>query len=148
MGGSGFNLFRQRGGLSGFTPIESHCVDGLRRMIYAHRVRRERDAVFGAFDCPDGGQSTARRRESTTPIQALNLFNSRFTADESAALAARVQSEVGTDPAAQVRRAYRLTLGRDPDEGELGEAVPIVGGHGLAVLCRALFNSNEFLTLP
>ena len=77
MEGRGFNLFDQRGGLSGFTPVESFTGDGLRRMIYAHKVRREREAVFGAFDCPDAGQSTARRRESTTPIQALNLFNRR-----------------------------------------------------------------------
>src|SRR5205085_6607644 len=90
MGGPGFDLFDKRGGLSGFTPVESFTGDGLRRMIYAHKVRREREAVFGSFDCPDAGQSTARRRESTTPIQALNLFNSRFTLDESEALAARV----------------------------------------------------------
>ncbi len=148
MGGPGFNLFQQRGGLSGFTPIESFTGDGLRRMIYAHKVRRERDAVFGAFDCPDGGQSTARRRESTTPIQSLNLFNSRFTLDESAAFAARVEAEAGTDPAAQVRRAYRLALGRDPEGDELDEVVTVVREHGLSVLCRALFNSNEFLSLP
>jgi mono/diheme cytochrome c family protein len=148
MGGPGFNLFRQRGGLSGFTPVEWHDGDGLRRMIYAHKVRRERDAVFGAFDCPDGGQSTPRRRESTTPIQALNLFNSRFTADEAEAFAARVRTEAGDDPTAQVRCAYRVALGRDPDDGELDEAVPVVREHGLPALGRALFNCNEFLTLP
>ena len=87
MGGRGFDLFNQRGGLSGFTPIESFSGEGLRRMIYAHKVRRERDAVFGAFDCPDAGQSTARRIESTTPIQALNLFNSRFTIEQAEAFA-------------------------------------------------------------
>ncbi len=148
MGGPGFNVFKQRGGLSGFTPVESYSGDGLRRMIYAHKVRRERDAVFGAFDCPDGGQSTARRRESTTPIQALDLFNSRFTVDEADAFAARVQAEVGTDPTAEVRRAYQLALGRDPDQGELGDVTAVVQEHGLPTLCRALFNSNEFLFLP
>ncbi len=66
MYGRGFDLFDKRGGLSGFKPIESFQADGLRRMIYAHKVRREREAVFGAFDCPDAGQSMARRRESTT----------------------------------------------------------------------------------
>jgi mono/diheme cytochrome c family protein len=148
MGGPGFNMFQQRGGLSGFTPIESYSGDGLRRMIYAHKVRRERDAVFGAFDCPDGGQSTARRRESNTPIQALNLFNSPFTADVSAAFAERVRGEAGTDAAAQVRRAYQLALGRDPEDDELDEAIPVVREHGLAALGRALFNCNEFLSLP
>jgi hypothetical protein len=148
MFGRGFNLFAQRGGLSGFTPVESYSGDGLRRMIYAHKVRREREAVFGSFDCPDAGQSTARRRESTTPIQALNLFNSRFTLDESAALADRVKRESGDDLAKQIHRAYQLALGRVPSAGELAEIEPIVREHGLATLCRALFNSNEFLFLP
>jgi mono/diheme cytochrome c family protein len=148
MGGPGFDLFKQRGGLSGFTPIESPSGDGLRRMIYAHKVRRERDAVFGAFDCPDAGQSTAQRRESTTPIQALNLFNSRFTIGESDAFASRVNAEVGDDVAKQVRRAYQLTLSRDPSLDEIAEAEPVVREYGLSTLGRALFNSNEFLSLP
>lgn len=148
MGGRGFSLFDQRGGLSGFTPVEVFRDDGLRRMIYAHKVRREREAVFGAFDCPDAGQSTAQRRESTTPIQALNLFNSRFTIDTSRAFAARVEAEAGDDVADQIRRAWKLALGREPAAEELLDAVPAVREHGLATLCRALFNSNEFLFVP
>jgi hypothetical protein len=148
MYGRGFDLFDKRGGLSGFTPVESFTGDGLRRMIYAHKVRREREAVFGSFDCPDAGQSTARRRESTTPIQALNLFNSRFTLDESEALAARVKKESGDGIAKQIRRAWQLALNRDPNADEIHDAEPAVRAHGLATLCRALFNSNEFLFLP
>ncbi len=148
MYGAGFNLFDKRGGLSGFKPVQSFKDDGLRRMIYAHKVRREREAVFGSFDCPDAGQSTARRRESTTPIQALNLFNSRFTIDESDALAARVNADVGGNPKEQISRAFQLTLNRDPAMEELREAEAVVREHGLATLCRALFNSNEFLFLP
>ncbi len=148
MFGRGFNLFEQRGGLSGFKPVDSFSGDGLRRMIYAHKVRREREAVFGAFDCPDAGQSTARRRESITPLQALNLFNSRFTLDESAAFAARVKSESGDDVPGQIRRAYELALSRPPSVAEMRDAEPIVQAHGLVTLCRALFNSNEFLFVP
>jgi len=148
MYGRGYNLFAQRGGLSGFTPVESFKDDGLRRMIYAHKVRREREAVFGAFDCPDAGQSTARRRESTTPVQALNLFNSRFTLEQSEAFAARVKQEAGEDIARQVHRAYQLALNREAAPGELRDAEPVVRQHGLATLCRVLFNANEFLFLP
>jgi len=148
MYGRGFDLFDQRGGLSGFKPVESFAGDGLRRMIYAHKVRREREAVFGAFDCPDAGQSTARRRESTTPLQALNLFNSRFTLDAADALAARVLREAGSDPATQVTRAWQLALSRPPTPEELAEAVPVVREHGLSPVARALFNSSEFLFLP
>ena len=147
-GGPGFDLFNNRGGLSGFKPVESYQGDGLRRMIYAHKVRREREAVFGAFDCPDAGQSTARRRESTTPIQALNLFNSRFTLEQSEAFAARVRAEAGSDIDRQIKRAWLLALSRNPGGAEGKEAEPVVRGFGLPVLCRALFNSNEFLFMP
>ncbi|MEX0793161.1 MAG: PSD1 and planctomycete cytochrome C domain-containing protein [Pirellulaceae bacterium] len=148
MGGPGYSLFNQRGGLSGFTPIETFDENGLRRMIYAHKVRRERDAIFGAFDCPDGGQSAPQRRESTTSIQALNLLNSRFVIDQSAALAERVIADVGPDPAEQIAAVYRMTLNRAPRPDEASDALPTVEQHGLAPLCRALLNSNEFLFIP
>lgn len=148
MYGRGYDLFDKRGGLSGFNPVESFTGDGLRRMIYAHKVRREPEAVFGAFDCPDAGQSTAVRRVSTTPIQALNLFNSRFTLDAANALAERARREAGDDLAAQIARVYRLALCRTPDAEEIADVEPAVRDHGLAVLCRAIFNCNEFLFIP
>ena len=148
MYGRGYDLFDQRGGLSGFTPIEASTTGNQRRMIYAHKVRRETEAVFGAFDCPDAGQSTAVRRASTTPIQALNLFNSRFTLDQAHAFAARVKKEAGADIAAQIRHAWQLALTREPTAAELSDTMPTVQKHGLAVLCRALFNSNEFIFQP
>ena len=148
MYGRGFNLFDQRGGLSGFDPIETFNADNQRRMIYAHKVRREPETVFGAFDCPDAGQSTARRIESTTPIQALNLFNSVFTLEQSEAFAARVKQEAGTDTAKQITLAYQLALSRAPTAAELTDIIPLVQTHGLTALCRALFNSNEFLFVP
>ena len=147
MGGPGFDLFDKRGGLTGFLPVESFRGDGLRRMIYAHKVRRERDAVFGAFDCPDAGQSTPRRRESTTPLQALNLFNSRFTIEQATAFAARVRAETG-NVTSQVRLAYRLAFSREPAVEELREAESAVREADLETLCRVLFNSNEFTHLP
>ncbi len=148
MYGSGFNLFNQRGGLSGFNPVEKFTGDGLRRMIYAHKVRREPEAVFGAFDCPDAGLSTSRRIESTTPIQALNLLNSRFVLDQSDAFAARLKREAGDDTERQIQRAYLVAFGRSPAPSEVSEAREVVSLHGAAALCRAILNSNEFVFLP
>ena len=148
MFGRGFDLFDRRGGLTGFNPIESPGPEGLRRMIYAHKVRRERDAIFGAFDCPDGGQSTARREQSTTPIQSLNLFNSRFTLERAEAWAERLRREAGDDVARQISLAFQQTLGRPPADDESASAAAVVHDHGLATLCRVLFNSNEFLFVP
>ncbi len=148
MYGRGFNLFDQRGGLSGFDPIETFTPENQRRMIYSHKVRREPETVFGAFDCPDAGQSTARRIESTTPIQALNLFNSIFTLEQSEAFATRVKQEAGPETAKQITLAYQLSLSRPPTAAELTDTTPLVHTHGLTALCRALFNSNEFLFVP
>lgn len=155
MGGRGFDLFDRRGGLTGFKPIETFTNDGLRRMIYAHKVRRERDAVFGAFDCPDAGQSVPGRLESTTPIQALNLFNSRFVIEQAAALAERVQAEVAerdiegvARQTQQIEQAYQWVLSRRSTPEELVDAQAVVNEYGLATLCRVLLNCNEFLFIP
>ena len=148
MGGPGYDQFDKRGGLSGFRPVERYRGEGLRRMIYAHKVRRERDAIFGAFDCPDGGQSAPQRRESTTPIQALNLFNSRFVIEQAETLARQVIADVGTDIDAQIGQVYLRVLSREPRPGESDDARPVAERHGLAAVCRAIFNSNEFLFLP
>ncbi len=147
-GGPGFDLFTSRGGLSGFPPVTRFEGDGLKRMIYAHKIRMEPDSVFGAFDCPDAGQSVSRRRQSTTPIQALNLFNSPFTIDESEAFARRVRGRVADDLEGQIVDAYRLAYGREPGPDELAEAEVVVREFGLPTLGRAIYNSSEFLFIP
>ncbi|MGI9242132.1 MAG: DUF1553 domain-containing protein, partial [Verrucomicrobiales bacterium] len=141
MGGPGFDFFKSRGGLNGFPVVESFAGEGLRRMIYAHKVRMERAPVFGAFDCPDAGQATPRRSRSTTAIQALNLFNGRFVIDQAGAFAARIGG-------GGVAHAFQIAYGRDPSPSELAACEQTVRHHGMATLCRVIFNSNEFLFLP
>lgn len=148
MFGAGYDLFNQRGGLNGFRPVETLVAENCRRMIYSHKVRREREAVFGAFDCPDAGQSTDRRRESTTPIQALNLLNSPFMMQVTRALEDRIRVEAGQKPSDQITHVYRLAYGRSPSQEELQAILPVVNEYGLIPLCRAILNSNEFLSQP
>jgi hypothetical protein len=83
-----------------------------------------------------------------TPIQALNLLNSRFALEQAEAFAKRLQNECGDDPDQQVRMAYQLALGRVVDSDELRDASEVVRQHGADAFCRALLNSNEFLFLP
>jgi len=148
MGGPGFDFFQQRGGLSGFVPVENFPPAGLRRMIYAHKIRMESTPVFGPFDCPDAGQSTPRRDRSTTAIQALNLFNSPFVARRAELFAARIERESPAGAEAKVERAFAVALGRPPSTAEREACVQTVEAAGLATLCRVLLNSNEFLFLP
>ena len=148
MGGPGFDFFRTRGGLSGFPPVVKFGPEQMRRMIYAHRIRMEPAPIFGAFDCPDAGQPTPVRSQSTTAIQALNLFNSPFVIDQAKSLAERARKEAGEDVAAQVTRVWLLAVGRKPGVEEAAAAQQTSRQHGLDTVCRALFNSNEFLFLP
>jgi len=147
-GGPGFSFFQTRGGLSGFPEQEQFTSEEFRRMVYAHRVRMEQVPVFGAFDCPDFGQSMPRRSRSTTAIQALNLFNSRFTQDRAEALAHRLSTQAGAQLTAQLQLAWQLTLSRQPTTAELAAAETVAQQHGLPQVCRALLNSSEFLLIP
>jgi hypothetical protein len=117
-------------------------------MVYAFKVRMEQDGVFGAFDCPDGSLVIPKRSVSTTPLQALNLFNSGFTLQQSEILAQRLRREAGDDLTAQVRRAWQLAFNRVPDRKEAREAVTFAKAEGTTALCRAVLNANEFLFIP
>jgi hypothetical protein len=114
-------------------------------MIYATAVRQRPDGIFGAFDCPDGGQIAPRRSRSTTPLQALNLLNSGFTLQAAAFFAGRLEREAGSDAAAQVKRAFALAFNRPLSAEELAASTAFVREQGLELLCRTLFNANEFI---
>jgi hypothetical protein len=89
-----------------------------------------------------------KRSVSTTPLQALNLFNSRFILDQSQTFAGRLRREVGDDPAGQVRAAWQLAFNRVPQTAEVAEAVVFVRSEGLQAFCRGILNANEFLFIP
>lgn len=147
-GGPGFNFFQSRGGLNGFPPLTEFTENEMRRTIYSHKIRMEPVPVFGAFDCPDAGQPTPKRSQSTTAIQALNLFNSDFIDHQTHTFAKRIRSGAGVNPEQQIDHAFHLALGRHPTKTESTACLQVVREHGLPTLCRVLFNSNEFLFLP
>jgi len=148
MHGPGFNFFKTRGGLSGFPAKEQFGPEEFRRMIYAHKIRMESVPVFGAFDCPDAGQSMPKRSQSTTAIQALNLLNNPFVIEQAERFANRIQTEVGDNPNKQIERIFLLTFGRQVTKTEQAAILPVIKKQGLESLCRVIFNSSEFLYLP
>ena len=149
MGGPGFDAFAPNDNyVRVYNPKADFGPADWRRMIYQTKVRMAQDSTFGAFDCPDAGQNQPSRPRSTTPLQALNLFNSRFVAQQAELFADRLRREAGDDAAAQVRRGFRLALGREPDDEETRLCAELIRAHGLPTFCRVLFNTNEFLFLP
>jgi hypothetical protein len=114
-------------------------------MVYQLKVRSQQDPMFGVFDCPDASTARPKRTSSTTVLQALNLLNGPFIVEQSDVFAARLQHEGGEEVARQVERAFLLAFGRKPSSREEQASIQLVKEHGLAALCRALCNANEFL---
>jgi hypothetical protein len=146
MGGPGYTVWKNNTNyVVVFKPLEILGPAADRRMIHQFKPRSQEDPTFGAFDCPDASQVVARRNVSTTALQALNLFNSRFVVDRAAAFARRVEREAGPSGEAGIRRSFRLAYGREPEPAELAGAKRLVEVAGMPGLGRAIFNSNEFL---
>ncbi len=148
LGGPGFDLFEPNDNyVKIYTSKTAFDADEFRRMVYQSKPRVQLDDVFGAFDCPDAGQIAPKRTSSTTPLQALNLLNSSFTFQQAGFFAKRLENEAGANIAAQVNRAFKLAFGREPSAEETAAATALIREHGLPIFCRALFNSNEFITI-
>ena len=146
MGGTGFPGFEvQAENVRHYFPIKEFGPQHWRRMVYMTKVRQEKDAVFGVFDCPDASQVVDKRSRSTTPLQALNLFNSTFVLQQCEILAEQLEEEFSDDVAAQVRQVLHRAFGRIPDEIEIDEAAEFVKEEGLVQFCRAIFNANEYV---
>jgi hypothetical protein len=94
-----------------------------RRSIYTKTRRNTHDPLLQAFDAPDNISSTPGRNITTTPTQALLMFNSQPVLQHAQVLAARLDSKLyKTDPA-RVAAAFRQTLGRKPESWEAEELV-------------------------
>jgi hypothetical protein len=145
MGGPGYHLWDYSGYVIVFTPKSKLTPAEFRRMIYQFKPRLQQDRTFGAFDCPDATAAMPKRNVSTTPLQALNLLNDPFVLDQSERFAQRVSLEAGSETASQVQRAFLLALGRAPTDVEAKASEKLVRRHNLALLCRVLFNANEFV---
>ncbi len=128
-----------------YTPAEPVGREFDRRTLYRAWARGGRSRLLDALDCPDPAATAPSRAVTTTPLQALALLNNALVLRAAEDFAGRLRREAGPDVDRQVWRAYLLAYGRPPDAGELALARDVVQQHGLAVLARALFNSNEFL---
>lgn len=88
-------------------------VDGFQRGIYVRVHRNKPNAFLANFDAPNGYASVCRRTISTTALQALDLLNEPIFNMAARALSLRVtREESGFE--ARLRRAFLLTLGRQP----------------------------------
>jgi len=134
-------------GTTYYAPIDPPGPAFERRTIYRFAPRGGRSTLLDTFDCPDPSAATPKRSVTTTPLQALSLLNNSFVLRMAQALADRILKDVGADHDAQVKRAYELTLLRQPDQRETHLALKLIDSHNLRALTRALFNSSEFVVI-
>ena len=126
-----------------------------RRSIYVHVKRSLRVPILVGFDQPDPDSSCPVRYVTTVPTQALGLLNGAFAQEQAAALARRLQQEVPNDLPAQIRRAIRLTTGRQPTSQEVQDDLRflqrLMEEHkldpttALSRYCLLCLNTNEFI---
>ena len=144
-GGPGFSGFEvEKENVRHYHPKQNYGPEDWRRMIYMTKVRQERDSVFGLFDCPDGSQVTPVRSRSTTPLQSLNLFNSRFMMQQAERFTQRLNKECDSEEQ-KIIRAFELCFGRPPEPMELEKSKQFVSQTGWNSLTRTLLNTNEFV---
>ncbi|HEY2910148.1 MAG TPA: DUF1553 domain-containing protein, partial [Gemmataceae bacterium] len=148
VGGRGFSDYHERNfnGTAYFDPFDPVGPAFQRRSVYRFTPRGANRGLLDAFDCPDPAAAAPRRAVTTTPLQALTLWNNGFVLRAAEAFAQRVCKEAnGIDR--QVTRVWQLAYQRDPTAEEAKLAGALVRDRGLKALCRVIFNSNEFVTV-
>jgi hypothetical protein len=121
-----------------------------RRSVYVFVKRSLAIPELDLLDAPDTTCSCGRRVVSTTGPQALTFLNGAFVQAEADWFAARLRREAGSEPRAQVRRAFELALCRQPEETELRAVEAFLARQarrGLEAFCLVLLNTNEFAYL-
>ncbi len=114
-----------------------------RRSVYRFVVRSKPQPWLAALDCADPSQAVDKRTQTITAQQALALLNNQLTGVMAKHFAARAE-KMGPDTRAQVVAAFRLALSRSPTAEEMEVLAAYAEKHGLANVCRVLFNLNEF----
>lgn len=125
------------GGPSVFPPIPGGVVTGVnnfdnnplwkvssdvseqnRRSLYVFTRRSVPYPMLEVFDPANPQLVHSKRDVTTTPLQALTLFNSETVFSWSQALAGRVINEAGSNESAEVDRLYQILFARNADKSE------------------------------
>ncbi|HCK54841.1 MAG TPA: hypothetical protein DIC23_16610 [Planctomycetaceae bacterium] len=148
-GGPGFEdvSIIPNNGTNYYQPIDRDDPALHRRTVYRFTPRGGRTAILDTFDCPDPSTAAPTRNVTTTPLQALSLLNNPFILRMATRMAQRITRETGNDVGQQVTRAWQLAIQRAPNNREHRLSAELVQKHGLAALCRGLFNVNDFVII-
>ena len=130
--------------------------DTNRRTVYVFVKRTLQVPILSSHDQADTDNSCPVRYTTTVPTQALGMLNGEFSNEQAGALAERLTKEAN-DVNAQVRRAIRLTTGRNASDDEVKKDAAFIEmmrakhklseSEALRRYCLLVLNANEFLYL-
>ncbi len=115
-----------------------------KRSIYVYQQRTLSMPFLQSFDALVCEDSRPMRRTSTTPLQALAMFNGKLVNEEAEHFADRIRthSENATE---RIQWAYKVALSRLPSAAEIETLRSLAADDQLSKLARVLFNTNEFV---
>src|SRR5262249_52765748 len=127
-----------------------------RRSVYIHVKRSLQVPILAQHDQADTDNSCPVRYTTTVPTQALGMLNGSFTNEAAAVFAQQLVNE-SPHLKDQIRRAIRITTGRQPDAEEvikdvafvteLEERLKLSPEAAIQKYCLMALNTNEFVYL-
>ncbi|MCX7665976.1 MAG: DUF1553 domain-containing protein [Gemmataceae bacterium] len=125
-----------------------HKTSSLRRSIYLPMFRNALPDTLEVFDLADPSMVTGKRNVTTVAQQALYLMNHPFPLQQAQATAEKLLVENYPNEDARIIAAYRLILGRLPNEKERGLAQKFLQGKeakpAWTSLVHVLFATPDF----
>jgi len=109
----------------------------VRRSLYIFTRRSLPYPLLETFDMANAQQIHSKRDVTTTPLQALTLYNSEIIFQWSQALAGRVLNEAGADESAQLDRLYEILFARKPSDAEKEALHAFLDQHQKAIAEKA-----------
>ena len=129
----------------------------MRRMVYIPLRRANLPTLLNLFDFGDATTTMGKRSQTNVAPQALFMMNSEFVAERAKNLAQRLLDDETLSDSRRVERAYRITLNRQADPGEIDSALTYISNvknkfqdsfsaaEAWQSFCRILLASNDFI---
>ncbi|WP_082885448.1 MULTISPECIES: DUF1549 and DUF1553 domain-containing protein [Methylomonas] len=95
--------------------------DHNRRSLYVFTRRSIPYPILDSFNMASPQEAHSKREVTTTPLQALTLYNSELIFDWSKSLAGRVINEAGESEEERIARLYQILFARQPNDQEKEE---------------------------
>jgi hypothetical protein len=117
--------------------VSKNADDHGRRSIYVFTRRSVPYPMLDVFNGAASQQVHSQRVVTTTPLQALALYNNEQVFQWSQALAGRVLREAGGSESSQLDRLYEILFARTPDTEERATLLAFLDSHAAVIREKA-----------